>query len=75
MRNIFKKLIPKENSQEVTELESWTLKWVIQGNTYNSTKVFHKCFICDTDAKEYEKQLKSAANLLGTWVDTSITKN
>jgi hypothetical protein len=34
--NIFKILIPKDNAQTVTELESYTLEWRIQGNSYLS---------------------------------------
>ena len=45
MKNIFKILIPKENIQGVTEIESWTLRWEIQGNTYNGRIVKHKSFI------------------------------
>ena len=37
---LFKRLIPKENAQEVTELQSWTLKWEIQGDMYQSRKTF-----------------------------------
>ena len=72
---LFKLFIPKDKAQEVIELESFTLKWKIQGDSYGSYKVFHKCFISNNDAKKYEEQLKSAAELLGTWVNTSITKN
>lgn len=75
MRNLFKRLIPKNNAQEVTELESWTLKWQIQANGYQSVETFHKSFIEKKDAKEYEKQLKSCADFLGTWVETEIKRN
>lgn len=75
MRNLFKILIPKDNAQEVTELESWTLKWEIQANGYDRRKVFHKAFIDKDDALEFEKQLKSSAKFLGTWVNTYLTKN
>ena len=73
--NIFKILIPKEKAQEVTELESWTLKWEIQANGYDRVKVQHKSFIKKEDAKEFKKQLKSSADFLGTWVETKITRN
>ena len=73
--NIFKIFIPKDNAQQITELESWTLKWEIQGNGYETVKVFHKSFIYKKDAEEFEKQLKSSAKFLGTWVDTYLTKN
>ena len=70
----FKFLIPKDKAQEVTILESWTLKWEIQGNGYN-TVTQHKSFIDKDDANEFEKQLKSSAKFLGAWVETKITKN
>lgn len=75
MRNIFKLLIPKEKAQEVTELESWTLRWEIQGEMYLSVKVFHKSFIKEKDAEEFEKQLKESAKFIGAWVNVYITKN
>jgi len=68
-------LIPKDKAQEVTELESYTIRWEIQANGYSSVHVQHKSFIKKEDAKEFEKQLKSSADLLGTWVNTSINKN
>ena len=67
--------IPKDNVQQVTELESWTLKWEIQGNGYDARKVFHKSFIHKNEAEEFEKQLKNSAKFLGTWVNTYLTKN
>ena len=73
--NIFKILIPKDKAQEVTELESYTLRWEIQANGYDRTKVKHKSFIKKEDAEEFKKQLKSSAEFLGTWVETKITKN
>ena len=72
---LFKRLIPKENAQEVTELQSWTLKWEIQGDTYMEVKTFFKTFITVEEAKEYEKQLKSSSDLLRAWVKTSIYQN
>lgn len=73
--NIFKIFIPKEKAQQVTELESWTLQWKIQGNGYSLFVVQHKAFIKKDDADEFEKQLKESAKFLGTWVDTKITRN
>mgnify|MGYP001766316637 CR=1 FL=1 len=72
---LFKKLIPQDEAQEVTILQSWTLKWEIQGAMYMSREVFHKTFIKKDEAYEYEKQLKAAAKFLGTWVDTYIYEN
>lgn len=75
MFNLFKEKIPKEDQQEVTVLQSWTLEWRIQDNGYDSYKVFYKSFIESEDAKEYEKQLKESAKFLGTWVKTKIREN
>ena len=68
-------LIPKDKAQEVTELESYTIRWEIQANGYTSVHVQHKSFIEKEDAIEFEKQLKSSADFLGTWVKTNINKN
>jgi hypothetical protein len=73
--NIFKIFIPKNKAQQVTELESWTLQWKIQGNGYSQVIVKHKAFIKREEADEFEKQLKSSANFLGTWVETKISRN
>ena len=32
--SIFKILIPKDKAQEVTELESFTVRWEIEGDMY-----------------------------------------
>lgn len=72
---LFKTKIPKEDAQEVTELQSWTLKWEIQGDMYDTVKTFFKTFITLAEAKEYEKQLKSSSDLLRAWVKTSIYQN
>jgi hypothetical protein len=73
--NTFKILIPKDNAQTVTELESYTLEWRIQGEMYRSEVVKHKSFINKNDAEMYEKQLKESAKFLGTWVKTNIYRN
>ncbi len=75
MLNLFKTKIPKDNAQEVTELESWTLKWEIQGSMYKEYIIQYKSFIKHEEALEYEKQLKSCANFIGTWINTKIKKN
>lgn len=72
---IFKRSIPKEDAQEVTELQSWTLKWEIQGDMYKTRETFFKTFINLAEAKEYEKQLKSSADFLKAWVETYIYEN
>ena len=75
MKKLFKILIPGNNTQEVTELESWTLCWKIQGETYGSKIVKYKSFIDENECKEFGKQLKNAAKLLGTWVEVTMDKN
>ena len=75
LRKLFKRTIPKEDVQEVTVLESYTLEWRIQGQTYLSEITQHKAFINKDDVLEYEKQLKEAAKFLGTLVKTEITVN
>ncbi len=72
---IFKFLIPKDDAQEITELESFTLRWEIQGDVYQRIIVKHKSFIKEDEAKEFEKQLKSSAEFLGTWVNTKYYRN
>lgn len=72
--NIFKILIPKDKAQEVTELQSWTLRWEINGDGY-TTEIMHKVFIKKEDAEEFEKQLRSSANFLGAWIETKIYSN
>ena len=37
--------------------------------------VKYKCFIKEVEAIEFIKQLKSSADLLGTWVETKIYRN
>ena len=76
MLNIFKIKIPKENAQEVTELESWTVSWMVatsirwgEGQTYN------KAFIKEADAKEFQKQLEASAALIKTAIRTNLIKN
>jgi len=79
MKNWFgrtkKETIPIDNAQEVTVLDSWTLKWETQGSTYGSSIVNHKAFIDEPSALEYEKQLKESALFLKVWVKTDLTKN
>lgn len=73
--NIFKIFIPKDKAQEVTELESWTIQWKTQGDTYGSTIVNHKAFIKEEEAKEFEKQLIASAKFLNVWVKTNLFHN
>ena len=75
MRNLRKIFIPKDKSQSVTELESWTLKWETQGIYYDTKIVNHKCFVDNDEAKEFEKQLKDSAKFLNVWVRTELNKN
>lgn len=78
MLNIFKTkkiTIPKDNAQTITELESWTIKWSTQGNTYGSEIVNFKTFIKESEAKEFEKQLLESAKFIKIWIHTKLYKN
>jgi len=74
--SLFRKIfIPKEAAQEVEELISYTVKWEVKTGWCDSTKVAHKVFVNNDDAKEFEKQLTESAKFLGCWTQTSINKN
>lgn len=72
---LFKILIPKENTQEVIELESWTVSWEILTGWSNNTKIHHKTFIKESDAEEFEKQLNECAKFTKAWISTKKYKN
>ncbi len=67
--------IPKDNAQIITELESWTIEWKVKTGWSNDTKVSHKCFINELEAKEFEKQLKESAKFINAWIETNFYKN
>ena len=73
--NLFKILIPKNDAQEVTELESYTVRWEVEGDVYRNYIVQHKSFIKKSEAEEFEKQLISSAKFLGAWVNTKLYRN
>jgi hypothetical protein len=44
--NLFKLFIPKDKAQEVTELESWTVSWMVSTSIrWGEGKTFNKVFI------------------------------
>ena len=74
--NIFKIFIPKENAQEVTELESWKVSWRIATSIrWGEPTVEYKCFIKEDEAKEFKKQLEESAKFIGTPIDTEMGRN
>jgi hypothetical protein len=77
--NIFKMSIPKDKAQEVTELESWTVAWTTfrfeSLASYGRSVTYHKVFINQPDADEFERQLKESAKFLGCHVETKKYKN
>ncbi len=76
MLNIIKKLfIPTGAQKEVQELQSWTVKWEIQGESYNLTIINHKVFLKENEADDFIKQLKDSAKFIGTWVRTEKKEN
>ena len=74
-RNPKKILIPKENSREITELESFTVKWEYKTGWSDRTQPCWKVLASEQDAKEFEKQLIEAAKLIGCYIKTEYYKN
>lgn len=68
-------LIPEDHAQEVTELESYTVKWEVKTGWSDNTKVSHKCIISEKDAKEFKKQLEESAKFIGAWIRTDMYRN
>ena len=75
MFNLFKIKIPKDNAQEVTELESYTVSWSVLTGWSNNTKCYNKCFVKIEDAKEFRKQLEESAKFINAYIETSLIKN
>lgn len=74
MFNIFKIKIPKNNAQEVAELESWTVSWKVRDRGYEYIQ-FSKVFIKENEAKEYQKQLTESAKFCKAYIETKMYKN
>lgn len=68
-------LIPKDHVQEVTELESFTVKWSVKTGWSDDVKVYHKCIINEIDAKEFKKQLEESAKFIGAWIRVEMYRN
>lgn len=68
-------LIPEDNAQEVTELESFTVQWEIKTGWSNATERYYKCIINEKDALEFKKQLEESAKFINAWIRTSIKRN
>lgn len=73
--NLFKLLIPKENTQEIQELESWTVTWQVYEGRYMSYDKYSKVFVNKEHAKEFEKQLVESAKFIKAYIKTDLTKN
>lgn len=74
--NIFKLLIPKQNAQEVRELESWKVSWkVAKSIRWGDGSVNFKCFIHKDEAKEFKKQLEKSAKFIDTPIITDLERN
>lgn len=73
---LFKLFIPKEKSQVITELESWTVKWTVPTSIqWGEGKTYNKVFIKEEDAKEFKKQLEESASFIKTEITTKIVRN
>ena len=68
--------IPKQNAQEVTELESWTVSWKVATSlSFGNEKTFNKVFIVEKEAREFKDQLEASASFIKTRIVTDICKN
>jgi len=78
MFNFFKQKIPKDNAQEVTIQESWTIEWTSYQNSFGSyaDATFNaKVFPFEKDADEYKKQLEESAKFVNTTIKVVKRKN
>jgi hypothetical protein len=75
MLKLFKTKIPKENVQEITEMESFTVTWEVLNGWSGKTDSYHKVIINENDAKEFEKQLKESAKFIKCWIRTNVYRN
>jgi len=75
LNKLFKRKIPLDNAQEVTELQSYSVTWWVKTGWSDDSKRQAKVFISIDDAKEYEKQLKESAKFLGCWVSIELSEN
>ncbi len=74
--NIFKILIPKENVQEVRELESWKVSWTVAKSIrWGEGTMNFKSFIDKNEAEEFKKQLEESAKFIDTPIVTKLEKN
>ena len=74
--NVFKIFIPKEKSQVITELESWTVSWeVAKSIRWGEGSECNKVFINEAEAKEFLKQLIESAAFIKTPIKTEMIQN
>jgi hypothetical protein len=72
---LFKTKIPKEDIQEVSVLESWSVIWYIKTGWSNATERQAKVFIKIEDAEAFKIQLLSSADFIGCWIDVKLELN
>lgn len=72
---LLKILIPKSVTQEVTEIESFTVTWYVKSGWSDNTVRQAKVFIKKEEAKEFEKQLNESADFIGCWIRTEFKRN
>jgi hypothetical protein len=74
--NLLKIFIPKDNSQEITELESWKVSWKVSRSLeWTRVETFYKCFIKEADAIEFRKQLEECAKFIKSPIESKLYKN
>ena len=68
--------IPKDNAQPVTEVESYTVSWLVSTSlVWKDYETFNKVFINKNDAEEFKKQLEESAKFIKTKIKTGIVRN
>ncbi len=72
---LFKIFIPKENAQEVEELESFTVSWGVNEGWSGKLDTYSKVFIKKEDAKEFKKQLKESAKFINAYIQIELITN
>ena len=78
MFKLFKTKIPKDNTQEVDILESWTIEWKSFKHSfgnYADRRFNAKVFIKKEDALEFKKQLEESAKFINSTVLINLKSN
>jgi hypothetical protein len=75
MINSKKIKIPTGDTKDITEIESYTVKWYVYTSNYGDRKTYHKVFLTLKDANEFQSNLLKANELIGGYIYTDVFKN